>query len=194
MKTYSSAMIGVALFAGSLIGFAAGDAPAPVVPEATLSGMSQEDVAADYPEYPGLQNAFADFAATPGWHGAFAIGDNGYYGWTTGYGTAEAAWEGALARCRCWTEHCQIVAEITPDTPLPGKAPQMSRTQAWILAQIIREYSGGRAVAGDAQGSWGSSWSHASKADAEAAAIARCAARAGDEQGETGCKVLWSGS
>lgn len=104
--------------------------------------------------------------------GAFALGGQGGYGWTVGYGSAQAARATALASCAQHDDGCRVVADLWPQGLTDPPADSLSFVQAESYRQT-RAQTGPRAFARALDGAYGSArgltWQ-----EARSVAIARC--------------------
>lgn len=116
---------------------------------------------------------YATFAATPNYHGAFAVGSDNAYGWSDNYTSRDLADRAALAWCAANGSDCRVVARIGPSQDHRFGALPLSRSLAREL-EAFAAYPGFKALAVSDVGAWGSSWNYKTRADARASAVARC--------------------
>jgi dienelactone hydrolase len=67
-----------------------------------------------------VEQAFAQYLATPNYEKAFVIGRNGAYGWASGYATQDEALKVARQECE---NHCQTVYAVDDTLAAGGSAP-----------------------------------------------------------------------
>jgi hypothetical protein len=67
-----------------------------------------------------VEQAFANYLATPNYKKAFVTGKNGAYGWASGYATQEEALKAARQECE---NRCGTVYALDDTLPAGGSAP-----------------------------------------------------------------------
>jgi hypothetical protein len=110
-----------------------------------------------------------------GYFGAWAMSDDGGYGYASGAGSIEGARDIALAQCDSTNPGgCTIVAELLPTGYFPAGPQDFTLSEA-----MAREFNTGgradfRAMAISEDGAYAVVWGYATQAEADAAAMADC--------------------
>ncbi|MGR3793412.1 hypothetical protein [Vannielia sp. SX4] len=159
------------------------------VPSAVVTGPSQAELARAHPQAWEMHQAYDEFHNGPDWYGAFAVGGQEAFGAVSGYADAALAEADALALCADWAADCRVVATITPAEP---QVAGLSGPQARELAILRSGREGGRALAVDERGHWGSAWGYPNRHDAGQAAMADCIAAQQTPSADTACRVVWT--
>jgi hypothetical protein len=124
---------------------------------------------------PEGQAEFNDIFVAQGYFGAWAMSDNGGYGYASGSGTIEAAREIAMAQCvGSNPQGCQIVAELLPDGWYPAGPQDIPLSEQVAREWLTEGRDAFRAVSISEDGAYAVVWGHASQADANAAALRDC--------------------
>jgi hypothetical protein len=125
---------------------------------------------------PEARETFDGVFTDQGYFGAWAMSDNGGYGYAAGAGTIEAAREIAMAQCEASNDGCRMVAELFPaDFYAPG--PQdITLSQQQTVEFNTPDRGSFRAMAVGEDGAYAVNWGFASQAEADAASMADCTA------------------
>lgn len=157
------------------------DLPAPAVRLETTGTVPSDGAASA---------AFAEWARTTAHHGAFAIGRDGGFGWTSDYNTLEMAEASALAFCGA---DCKVVAYAAPVDPSPfGLGASAAVDYANYAFRL-----GHKAFAISDSGATGWSWSYGTALEARARAMTECNARLANRQThlpQAPCRIIEAGS
>ena len=110
------------------------------------------------------------------YHAAFAVGEDGAFGWSDNYATAAMADAAALAWCRDSGENCRIVTRIGPKTPMSYDGQPLSWTTALALKDFVHKPAP-KALALSDTGAWGVSWNQPGRKAAARVALRNCQKR-----------------
>lgn len=141
------------------------------------------------------ERAYRSLMEEANYHAAFALNDQGDFGWSDNHASQEAADIAALNWCADQGEHCKLVLQIFPATPMEIDGIPLSKTSALALADYPTRL-GAKAVAVSNTGAWGMSWNRTTKIEALRGAMANCnkhlpIPQDGQEAVDV-CRVVWA--
>lgn len=127
----------------------------------------------EIPSAGSVRAAYDEWAADLSYFGAFAVGADESYGWSTRYGSPESARIGALAFCENRSSDCQVIATTLPVDFVPTEAETLEADAAnGLLAYESKE--GAKAYAHSPLGIAHWSWGYTTVQEAERVAFNKC--------------------
>ncbi len=170
--------------------FAGGEAQrlAPYLADPVIS------VTEDAPSDPDARADYETLLQDANFHAAFALGNDGEYGWGDNYATQDMADFAAMAWCEEYGTGCRIIARVAPAEPLELEGQPLSKTAARAVAEYP-DHRGKKALALSDTGAWGMAWGRSSAKDAAESAFEFCAESltGGFPDGRTfgSCRLVW---
>lgn len=189
-RVLEKAAAGVVLLTG--LSLAAGTAGAQEVPRNGYVSDVRLIITGDVPRTGAAAAAYQKLLDQKAYHGAFAVGPDGAYGWADNYPRQADADTAALGWCA--VQGCRVVAQIAPQDVIEIDGQPLSRTAALGAEDYLGKPSP-KALALSNMGHWGMVWGEANKATAAKNALAECDAyltseSAGSLNGGI-CRVVW---
>ncbi|MEL7258630.1 MAG: hypothetical protein AAFN80_12415 [Pseudomonadota bacterium] len=169
-KHLKAALLGVALcMCLVLLQLAGGDAQR-LVPPASETILN---VSGELPRDGEARMDYDALVQNANFHAAFAMGDDGEYGWSDNYATQDMADFAALTWCEEDGTGCEIVARIGPVQKLELEGISLSKTAA-LAVEDYKSRPGSKALALSDTGAWGMAWNRFSAKEAATAAFDFC--------------------
>ena len=120
----------------------------------------------------GVAPHFAQWEKSATYHGAFALGSDGSFGWVERYNTPAMARAAALAYCGQHAADCQIIATSWPSEPAAGGFALTARNRAHLARHL--EHPGFAAFAVSENGASGWSSDFDTEVEARVRALFEC--------------------